>query len=227
MFVALVEPNTLVAINSFVLFASFASLVLFIGYTAASLSAVGSFLRIRSTNSFISLCSFCSFSSLYPFRWLRQESELPLRRVERSRLHGQSSGTFNCYRIISNHQIYEVLHDTAAQIILAIDGGDSIRCVAQHLHRPYETMRQTVNRLEGAGYVDYDDGLSVVDERVRGQPASLSLPAPASAFPRSKRCTSSYSSRIGRSRSCGSTPSASGPRTVINSVAISTTIRCS
>ena len=63
--------------------------------------------------------------------------------------------------------MYEVLDDTAAQIVLAIESGDSIRGVAQHLHTPYETVRQAVNRLEDAGYVHYDDGLSVVDERVR------------------------------------------------------------
>jgi len=63
--------------------------------------------------------------------------------------------------------MYEVLDDTAAQVILAIESGDSIRRVAQHLHTPYETVRQAVNRLEDAGYVHYYDGLSVVDERVR------------------------------------------------------------
>jgi len=63
--------------------------------------------------------------------------------------------------------MYEVLDDTAAQVILAIESGDSIRRVAQHLHTPYETVRQAVNRLEDAGFVRYDDGLSVVDERVR------------------------------------------------------------
>ena len=63
--------------------------------------------------------------------------------------------------------MYEVLDDTAAQTILAIESGDSIRRVAQHLHTPYETVRQAVNRLEDAGYVAYDDGLTVVDERVR------------------------------------------------------------
>ena len=63
--------------------------------------------------------------------------------------------------------MYEVLDDTAAQIILAIESGDSIRRVAQHLHTPYETVRQAVNRLEDSGYISYDDGLSVVDERVR------------------------------------------------------------
>ena len=60
--------------------------------------------------------------------------------------------------------MYEVLDDTAAQVILAIESGDSIRRVAQHIHTPYETVRQAVNRLEDAGYVHYDDGLSVVDE---------------------------------------------------------------
>jgi DNA-binding Lrp family transcriptional regulator len=63
--------------------------------------------------------------------------------------------------------MYEVLDDTAVQVILAIESGDSIRRVAQHLHTPYETVRQAVNRLEDAGYISYDDGLSVVDERVR------------------------------------------------------------
>jgi hypothetical protein len=63
--------------------------------------------------------------------------------------------------------MYEVLDDTAAQVILAIESGDSIRRVAQHLHTPYETVRQTANRLEDAGYIRYDDGLSVVNARVR------------------------------------------------------------
>lgn len=78
-----------------------------------------------------------------------------------------SSNSFNCYRIVGNHQMYEVFNDTAAQVILAIESGDSIRHVAQHLHTPYETVRQAVSRLEGAGYVCYDDGLAVVDDRVR------------------------------------------------------------
>lgn len=63
--------------------------------------------------------------------------------------------------------MYEVLDDTAAQIILAVERGDSIRRVAQRLQTPYETVRQAVNRLEDAGFVDYDTGLAVTDERVR------------------------------------------------------------
>jgi len=66
---------------------------------------------------------------------------------------------FNCYRFIGNYQKHEMLDHTAAQVLLAIESGDSIRCVAQHLHTPYETVRQAVNRLEDAGYVTYDEGL--------------------------------------------------------------------
>ena len=69
--------------------------------------------------------------------------------------------------------MYEMFDDMAAQIILAIESGDSIRRVAQHLHMPYETVRQAVNRLEAAGYVSYDDGLSVVDVRVRNAAREL------------------------------------------------------
>jgi len=63
--------------------------------------------------------------------------------------------------------MYEVLDETAAQVILAIESGDSIRSVAQHLQTPYETVRQSVNRLEDAGYIHYDDGLFITDDDVR------------------------------------------------------------
>jgi len=69
--------------------------------------------------------------------------------------------------------MYEVLDDVTAQVLLAIESGDSIRRVAQHLQRPYETVRQAVNRLEAAGYVDYHDGLSVVGSRVRNAACEL------------------------------------------------------
>jgi len=46
--------------------------------------------------------------------------------------------------------MYEVLDDTAAQVILAINSEDSIHRVAQHLHTPYETVKHAVNRLEAA-----------------------------------------------------------------------------
>lgn len=63
--------------------------------------------------------------------------------------------------------MYEILDETAARVLLSLESGDSIRRVAQNLQTPYETVRQAVNRLEEAGYVRYDDGLSVIDERVR------------------------------------------------------------
>jgi hypothetical protein len=63
--------------------------------------------------------------------------------------------------------MYEMLDETAAQVVLAIEEGDSIRRVAQRIQTPYETVRLAVNDLETAGYVDYDQGLSVTDTRVR------------------------------------------------------------
>lgn len=63
--------------------------------------------------------------------------------------------------------MYEVLDETAAQVVLAVRPNDSIRRVAQRLHTPYETVRQAINRLETAGFVRYDDGLSVTEDRVR------------------------------------------------------------
>lgn len=63
--------------------------------------------------------------------------------------------------------MYEILDETAARVLLGLESGDSIHRVAQNLQTPYETVRQAVNRLEEAGYVRYDDGLSIVDQRVR------------------------------------------------------------
>ena len=102
--------------------------------------------------------------------------------------------------------MYEVLDDTAAQVILAIESGDSIRRVAQHLHTPYETVRQAANRLEDAGYIHYDDGLSVVNARVRDaarelvtarttnrSPTTFSLTPRPTRAPRSNRRVSIHS----------------------------------
>jgi len=50
--------------------------------------------------------------------------------LRQSRSTPSSSKNFNCYRIIGNYQTYEILDDTAAQVILAIESGDSIRRVA-------------------------------------------------------------------------------------------------
>lgn len=63
--------------------------------------------------------------------------------------------------------MYEIFDDTAVQVVLGIHAGDSIRRVAQRIHTPYETVRQAVNALESAGFVRYDGGLYVTDDRVR------------------------------------------------------------
>lgn len=63
--------------------------------------------------------------------------------------------------------MYEVFGGTAVGVVLATRPGDSIRRVAQRIHTPYETVRQAVNTLEAAGFVRYDDGLYVTDDRVR------------------------------------------------------------
>lgn len=63
--------------------------------------------------------------------------------------------------------MYDLFDDTAVQVVLAIDPGDSIRRVAQRIQTPYETVRQTVNALEDSGFVRYDAGLYVTDPRVR------------------------------------------------------------
>lgn len=78
--------------------------------------------------------------------------------------------------------MYEPFGDTAVQVLLAIDPGDSIRRVAQRIQTPYETVRQTVNDLEEAGFVRYDGGLYVTDERV-GETARQLLAASARTSP--------------------------------------------
>jgi hypothetical protein len=44
--------------------------------------------------------------------------------------------------------MYEVLDDTATQVILAIESDETICRVTPYLHTAYETKRQAVNRLE-------------------------------------------------------------------------------
>ncbi len=78
--------------------------------------------------------------------------------------------------------MYEVLDETATRVILALESGDSIRRVAQHLQTPYETVRQAVNRLEAAGYIRYDNGLYIIDEDVREAARDL-VTASASVSP--------------------------------------------
>ena len=47
-----------------------------------------------------------------------------------------SNGAFYCSRYIGDYQIYGVLDDTTAQLVPAIESGDSIRRVAHHLYTP-------------------------------------------------------------------------------------------
>lgn len=63
--------------------------------------------------------------------------------------------------------MYEVMDETAAQVVLATERGDAIRTVARRIQRPYETVRQAVDRLEDGGFVQYDGGLVVTEARVR------------------------------------------------------------
>ena len=63
--------------------------------------------------------------------------------------------------------MYEPFDETAAQVLLAVTPGESIRQVAHRLHTPYETVRQIVNELEDAGYLRYDDGLFVTSDHIR------------------------------------------------------------
>ena len=69
--------------------------------------------------------------------------------------------------------MYELFDETAAGVLLAVNPGESIRQVAQHLQTPYETIRQAVNRLEDAGYLADDDGLFLTDEHVRERTLTL------------------------------------------------------
>lgn len=63
--------------------------------------------------------------------------------------------------------MYEVFDDIGGQVILALTPGDSIRRVAQRIHAPYETVRQTINTLEAAGFIQYDNGLYITNQAVR------------------------------------------------------------
>lgn len=100
--------------------------------------------------------------------------------------------------------MYELMDETAAQVLLATEHGDSIRTVAARIQRPYETVRQRVDRLEDAGFVDYDDGLVVTDDPVRdaaqdllAASARVSPPTITEAYLLPQFCDRSYAfSRI-------------------------------
>ena len=69
--------------------------------------------------------------------------------------------------------MYEVFDGTAVRVLLGLDSGDSIRSVSQRIGTPYETVRQAVNRLETAGFVEYEGGLYLPDEDVRDHALGL------------------------------------------------------
>lgn len=63
--------------------------------------------------------------------------------------------------------MFEQCGEAELKTLLAIKPGDPILGVARKIDENRETIRRTVNRLEDAGYVRYDGGLSVVDDAVR------------------------------------------------------------
>ena len=63
--------------------------------------------------------------------------------------------------------MFEQCGEAELKTLLAIDPGEPISGVARKIDENRETIRRTVNRLEDAGYVEYDGGLSVVDDTVR------------------------------------------------------------
>ena len=63
--------------------------------------------------------------------------------------------------------MYTPCSENALKTLLAIEPGDSISGVARKIDENRETIRRVVNALEDEGYVEYDQGLTVVDHTVR------------------------------------------------------------
>ncbi|MCU4974956.1 RNA polymerase subunit sigma-70 [Halobacteria archaeon AArc-m2/3/4] len=63
--------------------------------------------------------------------------------------------------------MYKVCREKELKTLLAIDPGDSISGVARKIDENRETIRRAINRLEDTGYVEYDDGLHVIDQTIR------------------------------------------------------------
>jgi len=63
--------------------------------------------------------------------------------------------------------MFEPCTEKALKTLLAIESGDSISGVARKIDENRETIRRVVNSLEEAGYVQYDQGLSVVSPAIR------------------------------------------------------------
>ena len=78
--------------------------------------------------------------------------------------------------------MYTPCSEKALKTLLAIRSGDSISAVARKIDENRETIRRVVNELESEGYVEYEQGLSVVDEAVRDAARSF-LAASAGVAP--------------------------------------------
>jgi hypothetical protein len=76
--------------------------------------------------------------------------------------------------------MFEQCGEAELKTLLAIKPGDPISGVARKINENRETIRRAVNRLEEAGYVQYEGGLSVVDDTVRE--AGLAFLAAAAAI---------------------------------------------
>jgi hypothetical protein len=63
--------------------------------------------------------------------------------------------------------MYSPCSEKALKTLLAIKPGDSISGVARKIDENRETIRRAVNVLEDEGYVEYNQGLTVVDPTVR------------------------------------------------------------
>ena len=63
--------------------------------------------------------------------------------------------------------MYSVCEEKALKTLLAIESGDTIVGVARKIDENRETIRRIVDRLENEGYVEYGDGLFIVNESVR------------------------------------------------------------
>ena len=63
--------------------------------------------------------------------------------------------------------MYTPCSEKALKTLLAIRSGDSISAVARKIDENRETIRRVVNELESEEYVEYKQGLTVVDETVR------------------------------------------------------------
>lgn len=78
--------------------------------------------------------------------------------------------------------MFEPCSEKAIKTVLAIESDDSIAGVARKIDENRETIRRVVNSLEEAGYVEYDRGLTVVDQQVREAALSF-LAASATVAP--------------------------------------------